>query len=273
MENQKIIPLIQKPSSYKMIISDKVESKIRYVCQRIWKDEWSGTLFYTVSGNFEDGSLTVRCEDIYLMDIGSAAYTEFDMSPEVIGYMAENVELLDYQMGLIHSHNQMSTFFSSTDLNTLREEGIDRNHFVSLIVNNEGTYTAAITRKVTSNKIVKNDFSYPSFGDTLVASNEEYLTESEEIEWFYLKIEFETNRDFQNDLKSRLQEIKTNKEAKGKVKYIVKDNTVGQKQLPFDDTIKYFDKTITEEIKEYVPWDIKELDKTYKDLYKDNYVR
>lgn len=102
MENQKTIPLIQKPSSYKMIISDKVESKIRYVCQRIWKDEWSGTLFYTVSGNFEDGSLTVRCEDIYLMDIGSAAYTEFDMSPEVIGYMAENVELLECQIGLIH---------------------------------------------------------------------------------------------------------------------------------------------------------------------------
>lgn len=181
-------------------------------------------------------------------------------------YKNKNLEIKNSKDN-IWSHNQMSTFFSSTDLNTLREEGIDRNHFVSLIVNNEGTYTAAITRKVTSNKVVKNDFSYPSFGDTLIASNEEYLTESEEIEWFYLKIEFETNKDFQNDLKSRLLEIKTNKEAKSKVKYIVKNNTVEQKQLPFNDAIKSFDKTMTEETKEYVPWDIKELDKTYKDLY------
>ena len=36
------------------------------------------------------------------MDIGTAAYTEFDMSPDVISYMADNPELLDCQMGLIH---------------------------------------------------------------------------------------------------------------------------------------------------------------------------
>lgn len=82
------------------------------------------------------------------MDIGTQAYTEFDMNPDVIAYMCENPELLDCQMGLIHSHNNMSTFFSETDTATLKEEGRDRNNFVSLIVNNAGTYTAAITRRV-----------------------------------------------------------------------------------------------------------------------------
>ena len=36
------------------------------------------------------------------MDIGSQAYTEFDMSPDVIAYMTDHPELLDCQMGLIH---------------------------------------------------------------------------------------------------------------------------------------------------------------------------
>ena len=102
------IPLIKKESTFKLIISKEVENKIRYVCQQIYKDEWSGTLFYIPEGKFEDGTLTIRCVDIYLMDIGTAAYTEFDMSPDVISYMTNNPELLDCQMGLIHSHNQMA---------------------------------------------------------------------------------------------------------------------------------------------------------------------
>jgi hypothetical protein len=58
-------------------------------------------------------------------------------------------DLMDCDQGLIHSHNSMATFFSSTDDSTLVEEGKDRNFFVSLIVNNAGTYTAAVTRKST----------------------------------------------------------------------------------------------------------------------------
>lgn len=105
---QKQIALLKRQDSYKIIIPEDVETKIRFVCQKIWKDEWSGTLFYKPEGSFEDGTLTIRCVDIYIMDIGSAAYTEFDMSPDVISYMTENPELLDCQMGLIHSHNQMA---------------------------------------------------------------------------------------------------------------------------------------------------------------------
>lgn len=101
VENLKIPKLMKGSSTFKLIITDKVEKKIRYTCQQIWKDEWSGTLFYKPEGNFEDGSLTIRCEDIFIMDVGTAAYTEFDMSPDVISYMVEH-DLLDCQMGLIH---------------------------------------------------------------------------------------------------------------------------------------------------------------------------
>ena len=37
------------------------------------------------------------------------------------------------------------------------------NHFVSLIVNNDGPYTAAITRKVTIDKTINRNVAYKSF--------------------------------------------------------------------------------------------------------------
>lgn len=60
----------------------------------------------------------------------------------------------------------MPTFFSGTDLATLRTEGFDRNCFVSLIVNNAGEYSAAITRKVeyTEKHNIEITGRYPFFG-------------------------------------------------------------------------------------------------------------
>ena len=149
------------------------------------------------------------------MDIGTQAYTEFDMNPDVIAYMCENPELLDCQMGLIHSHNNMSTFFSGTDTATLKEEGRDRNNFVSLIVNNAGTYTAAITRRVKS-KQVKESVSYEFFGDGERHDTKEYVSDADEIEWFYLKIEKEGENYSFPDMAARLEEIKQAKAERAK---------------------------------------------------------
>lgn len=214
-QSMKVISLVQKSGTYnyKLIIPAEVERKIRFVCQKVWSTEWSGTLFFTHEGSFENNDLVIRCVDIYIMDIGTQAYTEFDMNPDVIAYMCENPELLDCQMGLIHSHNNMSTFFSGTDTVTLREEGIDRNNFVSLIVNNAGTYTAAITRRVKS-KQVKESVSYEFFGDGEKHDTKEYVSSADEIEWFYLKIEKEGENYSFPDMAARLEEIKQAKAEK-----------------------------------------------------------
>lgn len=147
------------------------------------------------------------------MDIGTQAYTEFDMNPDVIAYMAENPELLDCQMGLIHSHNNMSTFFSGTDTATLKEEGRDRNNFVSLIVNNAGTYTAAITRRVKARQ-VRESISYEFFGEGKKFDTKDYVSNVDEIEWYYLKIEKEGNDYFLPDIDARLEEIRKQKKEK-----------------------------------------------------------
>lgn len=213
----KVISLVQKSGTYnyKLIIPAEVERKIRFACQKVWSTEWSGTLFFTHEGSFENNDLVIRCVDIYIMDIGTQAYTEFDMNPDVIAYMCENPELLDCQMGLIHSHNNMSTFFSGTDTATLKEEGRDRNNFVSLIVNNAGSYTAAITRRVKS-KQVKESVSYEFFGDGEKHDTKEYVSSADEIEWFYLKIENENETFSFPDMAARLEEIKQAKAERAK---------------------------------------------------------
>ena len=213
----KVISLVQKSGTYnyKLIIPAEVERKIRFTCQKVWNTEWSGTLFFTHEGSFENNDLVIRCVDIYIMDIGTQAYTEFDMNPDVIAYMTEHSELLDCQMGLIHSHNNMSTFFSGTDTATLKEEGRDRNNFVSLIVNNAGSYTAAITRRIKSKQVMES-VSYEFFGDGEKQDTKKYVSDTDEIEWFYLKIEKEGENYSFPDMAARLEEIKQAKAEKAK---------------------------------------------------------
>lgn len=215
MENQvqRQISLEKHQDTYKLIIPADVEKKIRHLCNRVHSVEWSGTLFYTYSGTYEDGTLEIRCVDIFPMDIGTSAYTEFDMSPDVIAYMTDHPELLDCQMGLIHSHCTFQTFFSNTDISTLREEGNDRNHFVSLIVNNEGTYTAAITRKIIERKVTNTTFSYKTFDNIEKTGTRTTEVEEEVIAYNMLDIikEGEVIESFL-EIDERLNVIRKNKD-------------------------------------------------------------
>ena len=219
--------LVKKSESFKLVIPKEVEEKIRYICQQIWQDEWSGILFYKPEGTFEDSNLIIRCVDIFVMDIGNATYTEFEMSPDVIHYMSENPELLECQTGLCHSHNNMPTFFSGTDTSTLKEEGLDRNHFVSLIVNNRGLYTAAITRRVKVAGRIAETISYNSFNDEEKRSVDTLETEDERIEYFNLDIEFEGGTSIDNSLLTRLDDIRKSKEEAKRLKPVTSPYSYG----------------------------------------------
>lgn len=204
--------LIKKDNRYKLIITPELEEKIRFLCARFPHNEYSGVLFYDYTGRFEDNSLVLTAKDFCLMDYGSATYTEFDKSAEICNYMIEN-NLLGCQQGLMHSHQSFETFFSGTDTNTLLEEGSDMNNFLSLIVNNAGKYTAAITRKVKHIPHVTETLEYKFFGEgNINLSTDEYdAVESYEIECFFLDIEKPTVNIGYTDLFDRINEISTDK--------------------------------------------------------------
>lgn len=205
-KEKKSLSLIDRRSMYKLIIPDLVQRKIREWCYHFPTKEWSGTLFYTVEGSFEDNSLVITCKDIYVSDIGSATYTEFDHSADIVTYQAMN-DLLDCYTGLIHSHNQMATFFSGTDRNTLIEEGMDMPHFLSLIVNNVGVYTAKITRRVS---LQTSKITYPTFGGES-KSEEVESTINEYLEAFPLEIDVQEDTSIRDEVAERIKEIEAEK--------------------------------------------------------------
>lgn len=174
-------------SQYKLIIPSYAQGKINYLCEKFPSTEWSGVLFYTVKGSFETEDLELEVKDLLVLDIGTTTYTEFTSSAKIPQFMIEK-GLLETQMGLIHSHHSMETFFSGTDLSTLKEEGKDRNHFLSLIVNNKGTYSAKITRKIQYHKKGVYQYSYRSFGDELITKEKELDQQEEKIQDFTLLI-------------------------------------------------------------------------------------
>lgn len=115
----------------------------------------------------------------------------------------------------------MATWFSGTDTTTLQKEGNDTNCFVSLIVNNAGTYSAAITRKVQSKSevtIKKLGQSYEFFGEgekevERGTTESTQIVDTEVIEYFMLDVErHETNNPLEY-LDKRFKEIEDKKKA------------------------------------------------------------
>lgn len=213
-EVKPVLELVHRQDIFKIVIPAEVEKKIRFLCKNIWDVEWSGVLFYKVEGAFEDKSLTIRCVDLFQMDIGSSTYTEFNVSPDMATYMVDHPELLEegiYQ-GLIHSHNNMATFFSGTDTATLSAEGNDMAHFVSLIVNNAGKYTAGVTRKYKCVQTVSEKYTYPTWNGEVREGVDTFDIEEEKLEWFNLDIIFENaTDDFETEMMERIKEIKESK--------------------------------------------------------------
>lgn len=249
--------LVKGSSTYRLIVPENVEEKIRYLLRKFPSTEWSGVLFVTHQGSFENNDLVITCKDIYPMDLGNATFTEFKMSEDVASYMSENIELFDCDLQLIHSHHQMSTQPSGTDLNTLKEEGNERNCFVSLIVNNAGKYYAAVTRKIQTKSevtIKRLGTSYEFFGEGSKelehdSAETTKVIEKEVIEYFDLDVERHEVSNSLEYLDARFDEIvKKKEEAKPKENYgsgfsdWLHHGPVFKEQSFFDDSL---DKEVT----------------------------
>lgn len=104
----------------------------------------------------------------------------------------------------------MNSFFSGTDRNTLIEEGMTIPHFVSLIVNNAGKYTAKITRRV---RLEAVKISYPTFNDGHKTEDAE-ANINEYIEAFPLDIEIEEDTAIKDEVSKRIKEIEELKKTK-----------------------------------------------------------
>lgn len=138
-------------------ITDTMLDKIKYLCKCIPAHEWSGILFYSVEGSIKDiDNFKVTLEDVYPMDKGSQAFTAYEYDETIVAYRMDNPETLSMNMGHIHSHNTMQTFFSGTDNDELTDNAIHHNYYLSVIVNNYLDFTIRIAMIAKSQSIIYN---------------------------------------------------------------------------------------------------------------------
>ena len=175
---EKEMKIIHRNQKFPLRISEKLERKIRVLCNKFPTTEWSGQLFYTYTGSFEKGDIVFVAEDLLFMDTGGSVTTEFYLDEaNAAAYIADH-ELWNCQLGLIHSHHSMQAFFSGQDDSMLLQEGKARNHFLSLVVNNEGKYVARITTKETCDYLIKATRKFNTFNDVPVELSVEDETQT-----------------------------------------------------------------------------------------------
>lgn len=126
----------------KISYTDKFKNQVKYTCSVINEKEWSGVLFYTCKGDFPN--LEIELQEIYVMDKGSAAYTEYEYDEDIVEFRMNNPHTLEYEIGHIHSHVNMGVFFSGTDTDELVSNVFNHLYYLSVIVNNKGQITGKI---------------------------------------------------------------------------------------------------------------------------------
>lgn len=212
--NNSGVSLVENKTKFKLIIPDSVEHTIREWCRLSPNNEWSGTLFYITNGSFENNDIEFTAKDFYVSDIGTSGFTRYKVTPEICNYMMEH-DLLDCKTGLIHSHDTMSAFFSGTDSDTLKKEGLDSCHYLSLVVCNNGPYVARVTRHIKEAFEGVKKINYLTYDDTSIVSEDEVsIIERESVEYFNLDIEIEKNyKSLDDEVLTRYNELKSSPTA------------------------------------------------------------
>lgn len=215
MENtKKNLELVERKNlKVKVVIEKSLETIIRGLCVEFPSREWSGTVFYRTEGTFEKG-LTVYCEDFFLEHIGTIGTTEVQHDSSLAAYMFER-DLIEFNMGILHSHHNMGAFFSITDMNALKQEGTDMNHALSIVVANDGNYVARITRRVNKQQeltITGTEVqTYNTWEDIPVSNtynvNVPKSNTFEVVEYCNCTVEVETATVPQHPFKERIEEL------------------------------------------------------------------
>lgn len=192
----------------KVILSSKLVNQVTCLHREIGNIEWSGTLLYSVeSGSIEGNSeLILKAQELWLMDIGSHSYTEISFDSSIMDMYEAipnsdpfNTSGVNYKMGLIHTHHNMNAFISGTDKDEIVTNSPKHNYYLSLIVNYDGKYVAAVGVAGETEVITKRTFK---------GITSETTQKSNEVQIINCDIEFENS----DSLLKRIDKIKEEKE-------------------------------------------------------------
>jgi len=139
-------PIYKMEEKGKLILPPHILSQITFLHSHCGTDEWSGFLLYDViKGNpSKPEGFELEVKHIFLMDIGSAAYTEYQPDGDIVDLYDQIPEAMEQKLGHIHTHHSGGTYFSGTDMDELHTNVDKHNYYLSLIVNFNGNYAAKV---------------------------------------------------------------------------------------------------------------------------------
>ena len=178
-ETKRVLPkLVDTLKKSSIIIPLEVNKKIKYLCTNIPNNEWSGVLIYKRTGDLDNiPELSFTAVDIFLMDKGTSAATDYEFGIELIKLYDIHPEYMeDHYIGHIHSHQTFSVFFSGTDNEELQENVTNHNGYLSLIVNNKNEMTCKFA--IEAKQKVKREFSFKTFIGNILSGNPEEIEET-----------------------------------------------------------------------------------------------
>lgn len=154
-------------------------------CERLPNDEWSALLLYKiVNGSIETpNELEMEVKYIWPMKKGTSAAVSFDYDEDWIEVYEKLEEAEDCKLGIIHSHNTMGSYHSTTDIKDLSDNCDVYDFYLSVVVNNRMELDAKIAvAGVDEKKVISNFRSV--LGRAFSGLNKEN-TELEDVMFIY----------------------------------------------------------------------------------------
>ncbi len=145
-EKEIVYPIHEMDVRGKLILPENIITQINYLHGKVGKEEWSGMLLYDVKSGSpaKPENFVLEAKHIFLMDIGSPAYTEYEADADIVDIYDNIEEAMEWKTGHIHTHHNMETYFSGTDMSELHTNVDKHNYYLSLIVNFSAKYTAKV---------------------------------------------------------------------------------------------------------------------------------
>lgn len=200
----------------KIIITENLKKQIDYYHKKIGAKEWSGTLFFNhTKGNIHKlKDLEFTATNLYLMDIGSATFTNFENGPEVVkAFDCIGDTDLSSLRGFIHSHQTMAAFFSGTDVQELVDNAPNYGFYISLVVNMSEEYVCKIIFPTeTQVDTIRESTIRDANGIAKKVKTRVKSTKTEFLDGD-LEIVFETINNVEEWVANRISEITAKKEA------------------------------------------------------------
>lgn len=138
----KVVEIDAKPT---LVLGKNLMNLFNYFHNQVGKDEWSGILFYTVNGTIKDiGNMEFTANHMMLKDIGTAASTGYEFDETVLDYFDVIPQAEEMKMGMVHTHHNMSNYFSSVDMDELKDNARNHNYYLSLVASFDCNYTAKL---------------------------------------------------------------------------------------------------------------------------------